>query len=278
MARYGAIVPHLKTKNGGLRRFVEVGNEFAYRSLDFTLYAPEPQRHPEWDIRCKVASTDRIDADYVLMGDPTLSVVAYPIKSRVWVWVIAEGRYQPLYDALYADGFPFLLANRKFQGRYPASTVLEGGIGPQWHPRHLRVGYSQKKSPEVERLNSLYHVQPVPLDGLSDMQLLAAYHSLDYFVSWEKHGGWGNMAAEALACGVAVVTNGINCEPFIDQCIKTDFWRYFSRPAAMQPARYSHVVDQLLDIWERSRSTSTSDTAPITGPNSPETPITAATC
>lgn len=246
MPSYAAIVPHLQTKNGGLRRFIEIGNEFRGRGLDFTLFVPKPQQHQEWTILSKVSDCSHIEADFVLVGDPTLASYLPTVKGSVWIYVIAEGGYKPMYEALYGK-YPFILSNRKFLKDYPTGTLIEGGVSEQWSRGKIRVGYSPKHSPEVCSLSEVAGIELIGLMGMSDQKLLDCYRSLDYFVSWEKRGGWANMAAEALSCGVPVITNGVNCEPFIERCIRCDFMEYFRFPFS-----YKNVVDQLLTLWHGS--------------------------
>jgi len=66
-------------------------------------------------------------------------------------------------------------------------------------------------------------------------------------VAWEMEGGFSNTAAEALACGLPVVTNGNNCEPFLDKVIVVKSLReFFTNP--MKNNTWDKTVDNLLKI------------------------------
>jgi hypothetical protein len=102
----------------------------------------------------------------------------------------------------------------------------------------------------VSALSGVPHVELVPIAGLSHRDLVEAYSSLNYFVAWESREGWSNTAAEALSCGVPVVTNGVGCEPFLDRCITVpDLRRFFERP--LHEFSWEVVCMKLADIWKR---------------------------
>jgi len=71
------------------------------------------------------------------------------------------------------------------------------------------------------------------------------------------------MAAEALASGLTVVTNGANCEPFIKRTIVVrDLRGFFSNPKnrqirksySMKDFSWEAVSDKLLEIFAKSYS------------------------
>ena len=146
------------------------------------------------------------------------------------MWIIAS-------SSAYEKGYkramkrhPFagaFMNNRKFSSAYEGSPiplhVVECGVNTDFFTmKKLRVGYygkgrGHKNTAHIEsQLAKLPHVKLVPIENLKGGDLVHKYQSLDYFVSWESHGGWCNTASEALACGAHVVTNGMNCEPFLD--------------------------------------------------------------
>ena len=90
------------------------------------------------------------------------------------------------------------------------------------------------------------------LKNLNNDELAEAYRNGDYFVSWEKEGGFSNTSAEALASGLPVVTNGNNCEPFIDKVIVVKSLReFFTSPSFLSPMAdntWEKTVDNLLKI------------------------------
>ena len=90
------------------------------------------------------------------------------------------------------------------------------------------------------------------LDRMRTDELVRQYQQLHWYVAWEGGGGWCNMAAEALACGVQVVTNGNNCEPFLDRCYETDDLRKFfldrRETLSMSSWDWDHTVDLFLGV------------------------------
>jgi hypothetical protein len=245
----GAIVPHLKTKNGGLRRFVELGKEFVKMNVPFTLYSGSIQEH-EWDLPFPVKDWSDIKDTYVITGDPLSRPDLSTVKGKLFIWVIAGGEYFKHYDKL--TQYPMLVNNPEFLKRYPKAIVVTGGVSDFWQPKKLRVGFHGSKGKTVlEQLGDLPNVVLVPMKGLTDEALRATYHSLDWFASAEPRLGWCNMAAEALACGVPVVTMDDNSAAFSERVLRVKSLRsFFSDP--LKDLRYSSVCQNLLDVFEAS--------------------------
>ena len=99
-------------------------------------------------------------------------------------------------------------------------------------------------------LNDIPNVELIELKNLKNDELAEAYRSGDYFVSWEMEGGFSNTSAEAIASGLPVVTNGNNCEPFIDKVIvvkdEKKLREFFEDP--MKNNTWKETVDNLLKI------------------------------
>ncbi len=245
----GAIVPHLKTKNGGLRRFVELGKEFVKINVPFTLYSGSIQEH-EWDFPFPVKDWSNIEDTYVITGDPLSRPDFSTIRGKLFIWVIAGGEYFKHYDKL--TQYPMLVNNPKFLDRYPKATVLTGGISDFWQPKKRRVGFHGGKGKIVlEQLKDLSNITLVPLTGLTDEALRDTYHSLDWFASAEPRLGWCNMAAEALACGVPVVTMDQNSSGFHERVLNVKSLRDFFSDS-MKDLRYSVVCQQLIEVFENA--------------------------
>lgn len=245
----GAIVPHLKTKNGGLRRFVEVGKEFVKIGIPFTLYSGSLDRH-EWDLPFPVKDWSDIEDTYIITGDPQARPDFSKVRGKLFVWVIAGGDYFQHYDKL--TNYPMLVNNPKFLDRYPKATVVSGGVSDFWQPKQLRVGHHGKKSRVVtEQLSSLPHITLVPMKNMSDSDLRNTYRTLDWFASAEERLGHCNMAAEAIACGIPVVTMDDNSSAFHEKVLHVNSLRdFFSDP--MQDLRYSSVCQKLIEVFESS--------------------------
>jgi len=268
----GVILPHLQ-QFGGVRRFLEVGNIFIDRGIDYTVFARKGQSCDWFDFKGPIRDWSNISADRMLIGDgPNLRILPR-VRSRIYVFVIAGGRFIPMYQSVYGK-YSFILNNRVFQRYFPKAYLVEGGVNihrfkpnkPRVPSNKVRVLFygvlREGKDTKYIRhsLQGIPGVEPISLQGLSDENLVKAYHNGDFLVTWETRPGWSNMAAEALACGLTVVTNGINCEPFANRVIKTnDLRKFFSNPHnrmirkqhSMDDFSWEIVVDKLTHILSR---------------------------
>lgn len=251
--KLGAIVPHL-LPFGGIRRFLEVGNVLLTRGHDYTVFAKKPEFSGWMDYAGAIADWRRIDADILLIGDPPSFPVLANAQGVVYIWVLAGGMYLRPYQDV-ADNYRLLLNSRLFAPFFPNARLCEGGVNTDvFHPRPRRVGYyagrgaTKGESTIVNALSGLPSVVLVPLQGLTTPQLVVAYHSLDYFVCAEERPGWPNTAAEALACGIPVVSTSRNTTPFGDRVIQTDDLRQFFA-APMQHFSWESTCTRLEEIW-----------------------------
>lgn len=267
----GAILPHLGPF-GGVRRFLEIGNVFVKRGISYTIFARRDSKCNWFDYKGEIRDWSKINADYILIGDPPSFRILSRTHGRIYVYVIAGGRYIPMYQSVYGK-YPFILNNRVFKRSFPHAHLVEGGVNVHhFKPKKLipassnvRVLYYGVKregkgsSYIAHALHSIPGVIPVALGGLNDEKLLQAYHTGDFFVLWESRAGWGNMAAEALASGLTVVTNGINCEPFRDKVIVVkDLRKFFldsqnrkiRKLGSMEQFSWERVVDQFMKIFQ----------------------------
>jgi len=93
-------------------------------------------------------------------------------------------------------------------------------------------------------------VELVPLGGMADHELREAYWSLDWFASSEPRLGHCNMAAEAIACGVPVVTQDENSAAFASLVIHTSSLRnFFTQP--IQRLGTAPMVQNLIRAFHR---------------------------
>jgi glycosyltransferase involved in cell wall biosynthesis len=253
--RIAAVVPHL-LQFGGVRRFLELGNVFIDRGLNYTLFASDSSFNDWFNYRGELATWNQITGDVLLIADPPSFKVLRRVECPVYIWVIAGGQYLPVYEK-FKDKYPFLLNNRIFLKNFPSGRLVEGGVNVKhFHSiRRPSVGYyagrgwTKGETEIVNAIGDLDNIRLVPLRGLSDHELPAYYRGLDYFVTWEQRAGWSNTAAEALACGVPVVTNGRNCEPFANRVIRvSDLRAFFATP--MAEFSWESTADKLECIWK----------------------------
>jgi len=190
-------------------------------------------------------------------------------KGRIFIFVLAGGFYIDMYKEVYGR-YPFILNNRVFKRWFPHSHLVEGAVNvhrfrPASRPssgEKPKILFFDKEAKGANHIReSLAGISGVKLIGLKDLkdkELIRSYQLGDFFVSWEERPGWSNTSAEAVACGLTVVTNGINCEPFIDRVIVIDDLRsYFSNPenwkirkqCSMDKFSWERTVDKLLEIF-----------------------------
>ena len=255
--KIGAILPHLGMY-GGTRRFLELGNAFTRRGIDYTIFSEKGLRCRWFKCDFKVRDWSDIEADYILIGDPPSFKVLDEVKGKVFICVIAGGKYISMYREVYGK-YPFILNNRVFTKYFPDSHLIEGGVNIEWfRPKKSKVLFYEdnrifKGSNYIrEQLSGLANIELIGLRGLDNKELQEAYQGGDYFVSAEGREGWANMAAEAMASGLTVVTNGVNCEPFIDKVIIAKNLReFFSNP--MKEFSWERVADKLLEVFKSER-------------------------
>ncbi len=253
--KIGAIVPHLGGA-GGIRRFMELGNVFVKRKIEYTLFTGEMWEYPWFKCNFPIEDLSNIEADYILIGDPPCFKVLPTVKGKVFIYVLAGGHFLEGYRMVYGE-YPFILINRLLGEYFPDSYLTEGGVNTEWFkPRKRKVLYYDsdracKNTDYIkEQLSGLDNVELVGLKDLDNEELRKAYQKGDYFVAWETRGGGTcNPAAEAIASGLTVVTNGVNTEFYADRVIKVkDLRKFFTDP--MEEFSWEHIADKLLEIFK----------------------------
>jgi len=253
--KIGAILPHLGVV-GGVRRFLELGNIFTRRGIDYTVFSKKGPRCGWFKCDFKIKDWSAIEADYILIGDPPSFKVLDKIKGKIFIYVLAAGKYTPMYQEVYGR-YPFIAINKTSLELFPDAYITEVGVNTEWfRPKKRRVLYYNdprpcKNSAHIrEQLSSLDNIELIGLRNLDNGQMRAAYQNGDYFVAWESRGGGTcNTAAEAIASGLTVVTNGVNTEPYANRVIKVDNLReFFTDP--MKEFSWERIADKLLEIFE----------------------------
>jgi len=265
--KIAAIVPYL-LPFGGIRRFLEVGNVMTARGHDYTVYSRDMTGNDLWmSYTGKVSSWKgagfSFKADVVLIGDAsiltTLEDPTVTISGKVYIWVIAAGigYFLEQYKEYDNKGYTVILNTRIYREDFPNAELCEGGVNTSiFTPKTLRVGYYAGRGSHkgeahiVESLSGMKHVIPVAIKGLNTPDLVKVYRSLDYFVCSETRAGWSNMSAEAIACGIPVVSDSKNTDLFSDRVINVkDLRAFFENP--MEAFSWEKVCDRLLEIFAK---------------------------
>lgn len=252
--KIGAILPHLGIY-GGVRHFLEIGNIFIGRGMDYTIFSNQGQECDWFKCNFPIKNWDKIEADYIMIGDPPSFKVLPKVKGKIFVYAFAGGHFLKGYQTVYGK-YPFILNNRVFSKYFPDSHLIEGGVNTEWFkPKKRKVLFYDDPRPckgstyIKEQLSGLDNIELVGLKELNNTEIAKAYRKGDYFVSWESREGWSNPSAEAIASGLTVVTNGVNCEPFSDIVITVENLReFFADP--MKEFSWERVVDKLLEVFK----------------------------
>ena len=254
--KIGAILPHLGIY-GGVRVFLELGNIYANRGIDYTVFSKKGKRCSWFKCNFPIKNWDRIEADYILIADPPSFGVLPKVKGKIFIYVIAGGYFLDGYKQVYGK-YPFILNNRVFSKYFPDGHIVEGGVNTEWfRPKKRKVLFYDDPRPCKgsdyirEQLSEIDNIELVGLSGLSNKEIAEAYQRGDYFVSWESREGWSNPSAEAIASGLTVVTNGVNCEPFSNRVITVKNLReFFIDP--MRDLSWEKVARKLLEVFKNA--------------------------
>lgn len=270
--RIGGVLPHLG-KYGGIRRFLELGNVFIQRGINYTIFTNEGSKCKWFNYKGEIKNWSSIKSDYIFFPYPPSFKILSKVKGKIFIYVIAGGRFLHGYKTVYGK-YPFIVNNRIFFKYFPKAHLIEGGVNTHYFKPARSVSASDKvkvlyyDSPRVfkgsnyirAQLAGINGVTLIGLRGLNNKELVRAYQNGDFFVAWESREGWCNMAAEAVASGLTVVTNGKNCEPFRDKVIIVkDLRKFFSDPhnrkirkrGSMEEFSWERVTDQLLKLFRQ---------------------------
>lgn len=261
--KIAALLPHVEIW-GGVRRYLELGNELTRKGHNFILYTPEG-RPPAWlEFKGQTRPFSRLfeeQHDVAICSEYSLLPQFQAISSRVkfFYFVLAGHRLE---KAVVRQPFRFLANStglcRRIEKRYRVPCELAaGGINPSlFYPlesnrptnefRVLCYGrvYRRRKGIQlvVRAVEKLYRKYPnvklllfdSPVEGekrdsrellqpsvpfeffwnLPQTSLAWMYSQADVFVSAERRAGWSNPTAEAMACGVPVISTPSGTEDF----------------------------------------------------------------
>lgn len=252
----GAVLPHLGMY-GGVRRFLELGNVFVKRGIDYTLFSRKRQKCSWFECNFPIKDWSNIEGDCILIGDPPSFSVIPRVKGKIFIYVLAAGGYTSMYKEVYGK-YPFIAINRTSLEFFPNAYLTEVGVNTSWFtPKKRKVLFYNDKRPiknalYIKRqLSGIDSIELIGLRGLNNEQIRDAYQNGDYFVAWETRGGGTcNTAVEALASGLTVVTNGVNTDPYSDRVIKVkNLRKFFTDP--MGEFSWEGIADKWLKIFRK---------------------------
>ena len=171
--KIGAIL-HNVNCSGGVRRFLEIGNEFINRGIQYTVFCGFPQSCKWFNFKGKITGWADIKADYILIGDPRCFGVLPEVEGKIFIYVIAgQEHYLKMYGEVYGK-YPFILNNRVFGEYFPESYLVEGGVNTkEFTPKKRTVLFYDtdkewnrwKHSTEIKK--ALTGIDSIELIGLS---------------------------------------------------------------------------------------------------------------
>jgi len=240
------LLPHFGVY-GGVRRFFEIGNVLTERFYDVVAYQTDYriEHNKDW-FKCNFPRKmfpygKKVEADIVITGDSRRQKAFNQVKAdKKYVYVIND---LPEYVKQYKTfkHCQYILNNTGLMSEFPKSQLVIGGVNTNyfqtiknrdWEARVLKILFfgrfdkDQKGSDyilkqlreatkfiniEYSCFDNVEHKRPVKIHNPNQEELVELYNNHHIFISWEKWGGWSNCAAEASACGCALVTNGVNC-------------------------------------------------------------------
>ncbi|MFH1549038.1 MAG: glycosyltransferase family 4 protein [Planctomycetota bacterium] len=250
--KIAALLPHTGTY-GGVRRYIEMGNQFARRGYDYAIYTPEgnPPGWIEYKAATKPLSRIQADApDIIICGDVGLLPRFVKMKARLKIMNLLGSRFADKYRRHLRDDTVVAGNSIEWKEYLPdvEGRTIAGGVNPDiFRPlglprtddafRVMCFGRKSKKYKGTEtvvrafrrlrprkafrlvmfdnrRFNKPWFVHGENHWGLTQMQLATLYNMADVFVSAEYGAGWSNTSAEAMACRIPVICTKSGTQDF----------------------------------------------------------------
>lgn len=221
---------------GGTRRRLEIANRLTRRGYPVTAYVLDDcyELPPEWypfELECMVDKRRHgIEADFIFAGE----VFDY---DREGTFLTAKGQKVWLLQ-LWMDHYRLALEDKtiikvansthmaqRLQNEYDQEAVLAiGGVDtkffkPRKIDKGLLLGFERKHGNYIDDIADNFGLTPAYIESQDQLELRDKYQKAFIFVSteFEDWFGWCNPAAEAMACGCAVVA--IDHGAVRDMCI-----------------------------------------------------------
>lgn len=233
---------------GGVRRWLELGNEFVKRGHDYTIYVERMEYGPDWfDYNGKIKKKQKIDfkkldADVLMVGNALHFGNLLEFSGLKVLYLIGAGRVYGKKYARVIDKVDLVIGNNHWWKEiYPQAEIVVGGINTdffkpldikkiknsilfygRWDSRHLQTQklYDQILSIHIDKETYLISFDTkkygahnvLEINGSNQDNLREAYNRATLFVSIMEVSGINNVVLEAMACGCPVVTNGVGVE------------------------------------------------------------------
>ena len=255
--RAAIIVPHLQSY-GGIRRFLELGNEFVKLGHEWNIYTKSSNSLDWFDFlgNIKQKWADIIDNDVLIIGDTTLFKYFDSWPKLKIMYVISTSPacgYIETYKKMleYIDsGFLSIFCSTTTWNFYDKLNPLNikqhflipGGINisnfspkmelrnpeptiifyscldmPRKHGEDIfntikDLGYKMitfsREEVSYNHLNLTKYINP------NNLELPNIYNKAHIYIGMEDGAGWNNTGAEALSCGLNIISNGNGSSDF----------------------------------------------------------------
>jgi len=229
---------------GGVRRWLELGNEFTKQGHDYTIYVDKMSYGPDWfDYKGKIEKKEdhpEIDADVLMVGNALHFSELLRFKGLKVLYLIGHSPYYIKKYQRVIDKVDLVVGNNhKWADIFPQAEIIVGGINTnffkpldiekiknsvlfygRWDSGHLQVEklYNQIKDLDIYKMSfdtkKYGAVGVCEINGSNQEDLREAYNRATMFISILADSGINNTVLEAMACGCPVITNGVGCKKF----------------------------------------------------------------
>jgi glycosyltransferase involved in cell wall biosynthesis len=246
------LLPHTRTY-GGVRRYVEMGNQFVRRGYDYTIHTPDG-RPPDWiQYNGKVARLDDMndEPDVLICGDVGMMPRFAEMTARLKIMNLLGSRFADKYRRYYREDmivvgnsiewkhyFPgvegytiagavntdiFRPMRKKEAGGGQYKVMCFGRMSKKYKGVRFVIDAVRRLKPRSDYVLVMFDNEPLKKPrginvethhGLTQQELATLYNTADVFVSAEYGAGWSNTSAEAMACGVPVICTDSGTQDF----------------------------------------------------------------